>query len=223
MFNILTQLFYLCEFKVESENFFAYNDKRKIFYVYKNYYSIDDLKRNVYDDQNDFYEYISSLENSNEIKKNTSFIILVKLSNSDEKHLIQEKILDLEEDKYFFKKYVITYLDKEIDEFKKEVLKYDNIVDFIEKSVNDPKEFEKYKKENEVSYYSLILKLYIKIPHLVCRNIFKKENIINLKESIIHSVENQNLLEYYNKIICLEEKNFDEYIEKILIAQKECK
>lgn len=98
----------------------------------------------------------------------------------------------------------------------------------MEKSLNDTDKFEKYKVSNEISYYSLILKMYIKIPHLSCWNIFKKEEIINLEDSIIQEIKNMQykynnhvLLDYHKKVLALNENDFDGYIERMLSEMKE--
>lgn len=228
MIDIVSDLFNLTGFSVNKEKNFASNNIKHMFYVYKNYNGIADFKENIYDDQNNLYDYISSLDNGNEIKKNTSFIILINLNESSEKDNIQEEILDLEEDRYFFKKYVITYLSAETDSFYNKLKDYDDIISFMEKSLNDTNKFEKYKISNEISYYSLILKMYIKIPHLSCGDIFKKEEIINLENSIIEEIKNiqdkesnDMLLEYHRKVILLGENDFDGYIERMLSEIKE--
>lgn len=228
MINIVSDLLNLTDFSVDKEKNFASNNRKRMFYVYKDYNDIDDFKKNIYDDQNNLYDYINSLENRNEIKKNTSFIILINLNENSEKNDIQEEILDLEEDTYFFKKYVITYLRDETDSFYEKLKEYDNIISFIKQSINDTDKFEKYKISNEISYYSLILKMYIKIPHLSCGDIFKKEEMINLQELIIEGIKNMQdkedndiLLDYHRKIISLGENDFDEYIKRMLSQIKE--
>ena len=224
MTNIIIDILNSTGFYINKEKNFASNEKKHMFYVYKNYKSISEFKRNIYDDQDYLYDYISSLPNANEIKKNTSFIISIKLNENDEKNEIQEEILDLEEDKYFFKKYIITYLNSEISSFYEKLKKYNNIIEFICKNLNDTNKFEDFKVNDEVSYYSLILKLYIKIPHLTCKNIFNQKNIINLKENIIMSIQNLNpkLEDYHKRIIDLNEDEFDIYIERILDEIKVC-
>lgn len=226
MINIINDLFNLTGFSVDKENNFASNNEKHMFYVYKNYDSITEFREKIYEDQNNLYDYIAGLHNANEIKKNTSFIVLINLNENSEKNNIQEEILDLEEDKYFFKKYVITYLNVEIDSFYRKLKEYDNIINFISKNLNDTNKFENFKVNNEISYYSLILKLYIKIPHLTCGNIFNEKKIINLQDNIRKRLkstqENNALLDYYKKIIDLDENYFDNYIERMLDEIKEC-
>ncbi|EKQ55882.1 MULTISPECIES: ABC-three component system middle component 1 [unclassified Clostridium] len=228
MINIISDLLKLTEFSIDAENNFASNNKKRMFYVYKSYDSIKEFKEKISEDQDKLYDYITELENGSEIKKNTSFIILIKLNENSEKKDIQEDILDLEEDKYFFKKYVITYLSDEVNSFYNKLKEYDNIINFMEKNLNDTDEFEKFKVSNEVSYYSLILKIYIKIPHLSCGDIFSKKEIINLTDNIIEGIkkiqdkEKGNiLLDYHKKVIALDENDIDGYIERMLLEIKE--
>ncbi len=228
MINIISDLFKLTKFSVDKENNFASNNKKRMFYVYKSYDSVIEFKEKLLEDQDKLYDYITGLDNGNEIKKNTSFIILIRLNENNEKKNIQEEILDLEEDKYFFKKYVITYLEDEVNSFYNKLKEYDNIINFMEKNLNDAEKFEKYKINNEVSYYSLILKIYIKIPHLSCGDAFCKKEIINLEDNIIEGIKkiqdkekDNELLDYHKKIISLAEKDIDDYIERMLLEIKE--
>ncbi|WP_026882463.1 ABC-three component system middle component 1 [Clostridium akagii] len=228
MINIISDLLKLTEFIIDKENNFAINNKKRMFYVYKNYNGIKEFKEKVYEDQNKLYDYITGLENGSEIKKNTSFIVLIKLNENSEKNNIQEEILDLEEDKYFFKKYVITYINDEVNSFYNKLKEFDNIINFMEKNLNDKDKFEKFKVSNEVSYYSLILKIYIKIPHLSCGDIFSKKEIINLEDNIIEEIKevqdkenDDTLLDYHKKIISLDENDIDRYIERMLLEIKE--
>ncbi|ACD52213.1 hypothetical protein ST12_06220 [Clostridium botulinum] len=226
MINIISDLFKLSEFAVDEKNSFASNNEKHIFYVYKSYNNINEFIENLVQDQDDLYDYISQLENGNEIKKNTSFIILIKLKEKNEKDIIQKEILDLEEDKYFFKKYVITYLSDEVESFYKKLEEYDNVMNFLKKSLNNAEKFEEFKVNNDISYYSLILKLYIKIPHLSCGDIFGQKEMISLKDNIIDEIEkmkdkDDTILDYHKKIISLQEKDMDSYIENMLLEIKE--
>lgn len=226
MINIISGLFKLSEFVVDEKNSFASNNEKHIFYVYKSYNNINEFRENLVQDQDDLYDYISQLENANEIKKNTSFIILIKLKEKNEKDIIQKEILDLEEDKYFFKKYVITYLSDEVESFYKKLEEYDNVMNFLEKSLNNAEKFEEFKVNNDISYYSLILKLYIKIPHLSCGDIFGQKEMISLKDNIIDEIEkmkdkDDTILDYHKKIMSLQEKDMDSYIENMLLEMKE--
>lgn len=226
MINIISNLFELTEFTVDKENSFASNNKKHMFYVYKSYNNIKEFRENLIQDQDNLYDYITQLENGNEIKKNTSFIILIKLKEKNEKDIIQKEILDLEEDKYFFKKYVITYLSDEVESFYKKLKEYDNIISFLENNLNNTEKFEEFKVKNDISYYSLILKIYIKIPHLSCGGIFSEKEMISLKDNIIEEIEkmqdkDDTILDYHKKILSLQEKNIDSYIESILSEIKE--
>lgn len=228
MINIIIDLLKLTGFIIDPKNNFASNNKKRMFYVYKSYDSIKEFKEKISEDQDKLYDYITGLENGNEIKKNTSFIILIELNENSEKKNIQEEILDLEEDKYFFKKYVITYLNDEVNSFYNKLKEYDNIINFMEKNLNDTDKFEKFKVNNEMSYYSLILKIYIKIPHLSCGDIFNKKEITNLGKSIIEEIKEIQekekgdiLLDYHKKVISLNENDIDVYIERMLLEIEE--
>lgn len=223
MIDLIRKLLIETEFELENDEvgLFSYNISNNIFYVIRNYNSIEEFRQNIYKDQDYFFDLISIKHNGNEMKKNTSFLILVKLNDPKEKKDIQSLILELEEDKYYFKKYIMTYTNEEILDFKEKTKGYKNSVDFVKKSLNNDDNFEEFKINNTLSFYSLILKLYIKIPHLSYKNIFEKNQIEDLLITIEKKLKENSLDDYYKKISTIEESDIDKYIDSIICRDDE--
>lgn len=121
-------------------------------------------------------------------KKNSSLIILLKLKDLTEEFKISNNIYDIEESPFFFKRYVLTYTDKQeillkdkkiitnnIDDYRKIISNRENFSIFKRRRVfGDIKQEEESKKESKKEtkeielylLYDIISKLYIKIPFL---------------------------------------------------------
>jgi len=100
-----------------------------------------------------------------DIQKNTSLIIFLKVDNLKqlEGRKMKNQIFKIEEDEYFFRKYVIVYTNDSI----KNLGKFDFIEDSISEKIKEPGKFEKFQNEEFFSaeYYFLI-QLIVKLPFL---------------------------------------------------------
>lgn len=151
--------------------------------------------------------------NSVDIEKNTSLIILLKVEELwDDFKEIKNQIMKIEEDEYFFRKYIIVYDDKWIngikninstDELNSEITKID---------------LEEFRKDNfENSKWYLIIQLFIKLPFLNLK--VKKIELENLLDKINNNIEKSKLNELndfilkktYSDLI----SNEDSYFEKL--------
>ena len=99
-----------------------------------------------------------------EIAKNTSLIYCVKRDIKSNK--LDELKVKIEDDPFYFKKYVFAYSEAQSDEFKK-LRKQHNwtINELIQTYIFDTENFSKFKKngDNE-KIYKLVSELFIKIP-----------------------------------------------------------
>ena len=119
------------------------------------------------------------------IDKNLSMIMLLE-DESDSKTL-NKLINKIEEDPYYFKKYVLTYTKQQKEKLSKLTLNK-SIIREIEEIVSDKEKFSEFKKisgdmsELKNNLYSLISKTFIKLPFL--RVPIEKEELTNLSEKI---------------------------------------
>lgn len=209
MKNIIKKLLTETDFSnlqsVDNTNsLFSENGDKNMFYILNFYNSISEFNEVFKDNQNEAFNYISNKDNSNELKKNTSMVIFIKVKNRAQMNEIQSKVLELEEDVYFFKKYVLLYLEEELDEFKS-YTKDENIYEFMKSKINNENLFESFKVEEKISFYSLILKLYIKMPHLIYSNTFEPKDIQDLNEKIISDLNKKCVLDLHNELLSIDD------------------
>ena len=145
-------------------------------------YETDSLREVDY--YNNTIKDITPIEIKSEpaFERNSDLIILLNLKNLGDFNTHEQKIFSIEEDPYYFKKYVLYYSDEEV-----------NLL--ANKSINDLKEvilnrdlFNAYKKNpNYPSLYSFAARFFIKIPFLhVPVNEMKMPSIdVMLKESLL--------------------------------------
>ncbi len=195
---------------------FSKNIDKNIFYMSNFYNSINDFKERFKQDQNKAFNFICNRDNSNELKKNTSMIVFIKVKDTAQMNEMQSEILELEEDIYFFKKYVLLYLEEEIEELKTKV-ESKNISEFMKATINDEELFEEFKVEEKLSFYSLILKLYIKMPHLIYSNTFEPKDIQDLHEKIIDDLGEKGVINLHNELLTVDD--IESWIDKEIDIQ----
>ena len=96
--------------------------------------------------------------------KNTSLIYCVKRDINSDK--LDELKVKIEDDPFYFKKYVFVYNDAQADEFKKLCMQYGQTTSkLLQTYILDSENFNKFKKngDNE-KIYKLVSELLIKIP-----------------------------------------------------------
>ncbi len=142
-----------------------------------------------------------------DLEKNTSLIICLKvddLRNDTEK--LKNQIFKIEEDDYFFKKYVIIYSDNSIVE----LINSNNIIQTIHEKIQESNMFAEFQKDYFFDEeFFLLIQLFVKIPFVKFEQ--EDEEFQNLSDIINHELEDKklNLIEK-----CVLSTEFDlEYIE----------
>jgi hypothetical protein len=93
--------------------------------------------------------------------KNTDLIIVHKLQNLSEFNKFETEILTIEEDAYFFKKYVLYYIEGE------EVLLKEKSYEDLKNIISNQTLFDQYKANPLApSTYSIAARIFIKLPFL---------------------------------------------------------
>ena len=133
--------------------------------------NINDLNKLIEYDFNNIYSYIKNSEYySNYMDKNTSLIILLEFDDFNSmlnNSMLNKCIFDIEENKYNFKKYVITYSKNQLKELQIVDKLEGSLLENINKVIYSREDFTDFKlNPTEDSIYSLISKLYIKLPFL---------------------------------------------------------
>lgn len=110
------------------------------------------------------FKKIKSNENLIHAEKNTSLIILVKVDDLKEKFaLLKNTILSVEEDIYFFRKFVILYTN-DSTAYVQNVIDESNFYETLDAGIND---FEKNMYFD--SNYFVLMEIAIKLPFLVVK------------------------------------------------------
>lgn len=165
-----------------------------------------------------YFNAIKQLETGYDerMDKNLSMIVCVNVSNN-EIQKISEKIFEIEEDPYFFKKYVITYDENNYTELKGQFdmgQESSNVI--LNKIINDSTMFLSYKmneNNNSTSLYEICTKLMIKIPFMKLEK--RLEEIENLSEKINEELIEKALLAFKDSLLEFNE-NDERIIENIL-------
>lgn len=162
-----------------------------------------DQKLFVSIDENKLFSEISkAIKNTSsytaEVDKNTSLVLCVakdnKLKSLD---ALEKKELQTEENPYFFKKYVLSYDEKIVQELFGEVLKTYNesssFTKYIENIVTNPERFRNYKLNlvnNED--YMLLSKIIMKVP-IIPVKVPDNQSIKPLASMIQENIISENL------------------------------
>ncbi len=147
-------------------------------------------------------------------KKNCDLILIYKVDFLNDFNGIEEQILEIEENPYYFKKYFFYYSDAE-----EKLLLGKNYGDF-KSQIKKMDEFDEYKKDPlKPSFHSLVTRVFIKFPFLEIPKFSK--SFQNLFDSVSEKVNVENLVKTYDFIVKFEADNIDEVIAELLNEELE--
>lgn len=150
--------------------------------------------------------------------KNLSLIVFVKTDNNEiQKN--SEKIFEIEEDPYFFKKYVVTYHEDNYIKLKNRFdTSHESSNEILNKVINDSTMFLDYKtnenNSDEISLYEICVKLMVKIPFIKLEK--RIEKIENLNEKINEELSEKSLLIFKNSLL-VTDINDEKVVNNILL------
>jgi hypothetical protein len=166
---------------------------------------------------NDQYNAIKGLEEGYDpqMDKNLSLLLCVKRNSLQLDPIMNKTIFDIEEDPYFFKKYVLTYTDSQVNEVLQKQ-KETTIMEYIHRTLSNEEAFQEYKLNPHLeSEYNLVSKMFIKIPFLNLKKMDRE--LSSLKNDITNSLS-ISLLKLRDDLVKLQpsEKVEDEIISNLL-------
>ncbi|KRE48401.1 ABC-three component system middle component 1 [Paenibacillus sp. Soil724D2] len=227
MINLLKKIFTKSGFQISSDilssssnAFFAErtNDGKFDFFVIV---SINKLK--LIDNYTDLFEdYYSTIITNRQgfigIEKNLSLILLMESNSLQFSKEQSAFIYDIEEDPYFFKKYVLVYTQQQQELVIERINQENEIIEYLNDFLLNPNYFNSFKRsqDSEIAMeYDLVSKLFIKIPFLNMKHEIKK--LIKLSDEIRSKMEESDWL-FYNGLLenFLNNKNNDPNIEQII-------
>lgn len=152
------------------------------------------------------------------IDKNISLLILTEKEDmaNDRDEEFYKQLFDIEEDPYFFKKYVLYYSQQQ-KELINEAITSGDILDILDTLIVDKSLFKNFKDNIDLRaklLYDILAKIYIKIPFMKLN--IDKGSVTNLRENIENEISTED---WYSvkKILELDEKAIDmENLESIL-------
>lgn len=167
----------------------------------------------ILDHQNEYFKACKKAIDSNDIDKNTSLLILVKVPESVEFKQLKEQILTIEEDPYQFKKLVLFYSENELESLK---YKIDDALEeplpFIEQNIIAAENFSIYKTNpTQFSWQSLIYRITHKIPFIKI-NVEQDNNLQSLFDTNYNTLIQKGLAKFdtliNNSLLSLTQEDF---------------
>lgn len=173
------------------------------FYLLAFYENFNDIRSNSGWESTEL-DALNSLATGNNKKRfmnNCNFICCISECSKTQED--NQLIYQLEEDTFGLKKYVLTYTKKETDDFENEFSKFSpqDISLFLKANINDNEKFNDFKNGQNENYFSLILKLFIKVNNLVFTDSINQEIYQELQEIIDKELTNKGLLDFSDKLL----------------------
>lgn len=192
--NLISNDIYYCQ-KINSAEYFIIDFIDKIG-IYN--YADEGIRQEIID----LFE--SKKAERPDVIKNTSLIICIKVSTiKDDIEDIKNTIFKIEEDEYWFKKYVIIYTDKSLINLQENE---HGTLDFLNTQLFLQDLFDGFKKDiffNEM--YFLVIQLFIKLPFL--RVLFSEVNDFHSLRTILGSALTSSQISLWDYITQTEEMN----------------
>lgn len=197
-------------------NIFAEEENRANYYLAL-FFDESNMEQFSIDMFNDQYNAIKGLEEGYDpqMDKNLSLLLCVKRNSLQLDPIMNKTIFDIEEDPYFFKKYVLTYTDSQVNEVLQKQ-KETTIMEYIHRTLSNEGAFQEYKLNPHLeSEYNLVSKLFIKIPFLNLKKMDRE--LSSLKNDITNSLS-ISLLKLRDDLVKLQpsERVEDEIISNLL-------
>lgn len=165
----------------------------------------------------EYFNAIKTIERGYDerMDKNLSMLICLKNTRTESSYK-DKKNFEIEEDPYYFKKYLLSY-NENFEKIKKEILSGKNINSTINNIINDVEKFHQYKlgqDNDDAKLYDICTKLMTKIPFISLKH--KQIDLDNLTKSIKFRLETDNLKESRDKILEYSELEEEDFIDRII-------
>jgi len=188
MINIINSIFTSSNFKpTECDKGTIYKlseEEKKSFWLVVTSENIDV----ILEQQSKYFENCKEAISDPALEKNLSLLILHRTSNLLDPSL-KQKVLEIEENPYFFKKNVLYFTQNELDALLKLSTSIIDM-DFLGAHISSKKTFTAYKENlNNESWQSLLYRLAIKIP-FVKLNLGFADSLEDLHSKNLHALAN---------------------------------
>ncbi|KMP94827.1 ABC-three component system middle component 1 [Bacillus cereus] len=188
---------------IESAFFASLKERNKTNYFFVIFIPNDKNLLSVLKIQGKFANYLKHKITEQDLDKNMSMIICTKC-NQENQDTNLGKIMEIEEDPYYFKKYVLNYTQIEIDMLiqgffsKKSDLKVESVLLDV---LSNNAMYDCYRNDKiKGEVYSIVSKIYIKTPFLKV-NVNSTNGLISLQKNINETLEKKGLLSIKDTMI----------------------
>ena len=141
-----------------------------------------------------------------ELNKNISMLVIWNTGGNLEFKEMKKKLMQVEENPYYFKKHVLYYSPSELEQLNQEISN-NTFNEFFLSNITNDENFKAYKENPMIgSWRELFYRIIIKLPFIHV-NIDTTTNIESLQQTIEHKLESNN----DNNIKDLNDKIFELY------------
>lgn len=173
-----------------------------------------DSETDVVQEQQNFFDKCASHIDNPALEKNTSLLIVWETSGYLPLESLKKKIMQIEEDAYFFKKYVLHYAPQQKEALQHALGEENSLKEFLSEKIIDQEIFKRYKNEkiensHTMTWESLIYRMAIKIPFISIK-IESKNDLGSLEkdnQEVINK-EGTQIIELNEKLFSLEGRDF---------------
>lgn len=209
LYTIFVNEGFISETKEDNYTFFKRKDGGKF-----EYYIIEELADlgNVLDNQAQIFKKIKQKLDDRELEKNTTYLICFKSEQLPLSSRDYKKILEIEEDSYYFRKLVLPYTQNQLTKL--------NGTDDFSNIIKDIDKFEEFKKDCKEknlsgSLYEVVSQLYIKLPFFKLPTISERKNIILEEYRNSLNEEELKILNFIDNVDIEDIEDSEEFYRKI--------
>ena len=213
MINIINMLFEHYGFSgKEINNGYFYTKKTTPDY----WVVIKEDVNTLLENQKDYFTRSKELCQEDALDKNISMLVLWETAGTIEREQFKRKKMNLEEDPYYFKKYVLGYSKQELLDLEGKIKDNNgDAVDFIERNIISKETFNLYKPEPFVKeWYSLLYRIAIKIPFLRIK-ISESQGLESLFAQNDSALKDAGIFDFNNEITKIIDKYSPEGLKEI--------
>lgn len=201
--NLLSQLEINKLIRLENVFFANLNVKTKTNYFLVISLSNEKELSNVLKVQGRLANYMKYKINEKDLERNISLIICFK-NEDDSKKIDMSRVLEVEEDPYYFKKYILEYSEEELKQLIKNYFTTqpnNRVEDILLNIISDNPIYENYRRNKKSGRaYSLVSKIYMKVPFLKLK-INQESSLISLQKNIDEALSHKELLLVKNTLL----------------------
>jgi hypothetical protein len=214
MLNKLESIFHNNDFETvfnkEELKVLKRNDNSKFEYFV--IIELNDLSNVLTEKQLAYFEILKKNIADKEVDKNSTLLICFKKEYLPLQTDVYKKILEIEEDPYYFRKLVLPYTQQQLEKIK-DIKNFNQIIE-------EPTKFEEFKRESASknltgSIYEIVSQLYIKLPFFKLPVITETKNIVLDEYRNSLNEKERNILLFLENISLDDIKDDQEFFQKL--------